>query len=265
MMAAHQVLILKEAQEMKTLKELDKYIEKPLKTTILAICHKYKKFDSRTKFGKLLKKKAFVFESKKLYDNQLPDWIKQFLKEKGFAILPAATSLITEYLGTDLSKVVNELEKLVINLPAGTKITDKHIQEHIGISKDYNVFELQKALGQRQASKAQQIINYFGANPRKNPMVVIIASLYNYFSKIYMLHFLKKATNQELMKSLRVNSSFFLKEYRQTAHNYNRRQTEQVLSLLKTYDLKSKGVNFNNVSTSENELMKEMIWQILNA
>ncbi len=264
MMASHQVLILKEAQEMKTLASLDKYIEKPLETTILVICHKHKKFDSRTKFGKLVKSKALVFESKKLYENQLPDWIKQFLKEKGFAIQPAATALIAEYLGTDLAKVVNELEKLAINLPVGTRIAEKHVQENIGISKDYNVFELQKALGQRQTSKAYQIINYFGANPRKNPMVIIIASLYNYFSKIYMLHFLNNTSDQHIMKSLRLSSSFFLREYRQAARNYSRQQTEQVLFLLKAYDLKSKGLGFNNVATPENELMKEMTWKILN-
>lgn len=165
MMAPHQVVIIKEAQEMRTLKELATYIEQPAQTTILVICHKHKRFDSRTKLGKLLKKKAVVFEAKKLYDNQLPDWIHNYLQDKGFSIKPAATALIAEYLGTDLSKVVNEMDKLAINLPRGTNITQQHIQSNIGISKDYNVFELQKALGQKQVTKVNRIVKYFWGKP----------------------------------------------------------------------------------------------------
>lgn len=265
MMAPYQVVILKEAQEMRTLKELNKYVEQPAQTTILVICHKHKKFDSRTKLGKLLKKNALVFESKKLYDNQLPDWIHNALAEKGFTIQPAATALMAEYLGTNLSKVVNEIDKLAINLPKGTKITTKHIQDNIGISKDYNVFELQKALGQRQTTKVNRIIHYFGTNPRKNPMVMIVGSLYNYFSKIYMLHFLRNRNDQDVLKALRLGSSFFLKEYRVSARNYNQLQTEEVLSILKEYDLKSKGVNVNTVNNPDRELMKELVWKILNS
>ncbi len=263
MMASHQVVIVKEAQEMKTLKKLQTYIENPLTTTILVICHKHKKFDARTKFGKMLTKQALVFHAKKLYDNQLPDWINNYLRDKGFAIQPAATALIAEYLGTDLSKVVNELDKLVINLPAKTTITAEHIQENIGISKNYNIFELQKALGKRQIDKSNRIIQYFSANPRKNPLVMMVGSLYNYFSKIYAYHFLKKSSEQEIMKVLKLRSAYFLSEYRNTARLYNRLQTEQVLALLKEYDLKSKGVNFNNAYLYEGELMKELVWKIL--
>ena len=264
MMAPYQVVIIKEAQEMRTLKELVTYVEQPAQTTILVICHKHKRFDSRTKLGKALKKKAVIFEAKKLYDNQLPDWIHNYLQDKGFTIKPAATALIAEYLGTDLSKVVNELDKLAINLPKGTNITQQHIQNNIGISKDYNVFELQKALGQKQVTKVNRIIKYFGANPKKNPMVMLVGSLYNYFSKIYVLHFLGNSNDQAMQKALRLSSSFFLREYKASAHNYPKRQTEKVLAILKEYDLKSKGVDNNTMSNPDSELMKEMVWRILN-
>lgn len=264
MMAPYQVVIIKEAQEMRTLKDLASYVVQPAATTLLVICYKHKRFDSRTKFGKLLKEKALVFESKKLYENQLPSWIQNHLKEKGFTIEQAATALISEYLGADLSKVVNELEKLAINLPKGTRITTKHVQGNIGISKDYNIFELQKAIGLRQVTKANKIIQYFGANPRKNPMVMLVGSLYNYFSKIYVLHSIGSQVDSEIQKALRLSSSFFLKEYRASAKHYNRLQTEKVISILKEYDLKSKGVDYNTVNNPERELMKEMIWKILN-
>ncbi len=263
MMASHQVVIVKEAQEMRTLKELQSYVEKPLDTTILVLCHKHKKFDGRTKFGKTVNKNALVFESKKLYDNQLPDWISKYLKDKGFTIEPNASALMAEYLGTDLAKVSNELDKLVINLPPKSAITSQQIQDNIGISKDYNIFELQKALGQRQTAKANRIAQHFAANTRKNPLVMMVGSLYNYFSKIYSLHFLRSASEQDLLKALKLKSAYFLKEYRATARHYNRSQTESVLALLKEYDLKSKGVDFNNAYLYEGELMKELVWRIL--
>lgn len=263
MMAPYQVVIVKEAQEMRTLKELVTYVEKSAETTILVLCHKHKRFDSRTKLGKVLKKKAVLFASKKLYDNQLPDWIHNYLSQKEFTIKPAASALIAEYLGTDLSKVVNELDKLAINLPKGTTITQQHIQQNIGISKDYNIFELQKALGQKQVTKANRIVQYFGANPKKNPMVMLVSSLYNYFSKIYMLHFLRNSGDQAILKALKLGSSYFLREYKTAARNFSKPQTEKILSILKEYDLKSKGVDNNTMSNPDSELMKELVWRIL--
>ena len=261
MMASHQVVILKEAQDMKGLQELQPYIEKAVPTTILVICHKHKKLDSRTKFAKSLKKHAVLFESKKLYDNQVPDWIADYLKSKKMTTKPSAAQLIAEYLGTNLSKIANELNKLAINLDEGTKIDEKHIQENIGISKDYNVFELQKALGMRDVLKANRIIQYFIANPRKNPLVMIIGTLYNYFSKIYMLHFLRNLPDRELSNALKLRSDYFLREYKSTARNYNLAKTQNVISVLKEYDLKSKGVDSD--ATPEGELMKEMVYKIL--
>ena len=261
--AERQVVILKEAQEMRTLKELQSYIEKPLGSTILVIAHKHKRFNFNSKFGKALKEHALVFESKPLYDNQAPDWIVSYLKNKRLKIKPAAAALVAEYLGTELSRISNELDKLAINLPAGTEITEQHIEENIGISKDYNVFELQKALGRRDLLKVNRIVNYFAANPKKNPLPVVMGSLYNYFSKVYMLHFLKDTPERELLGALKLDSSYFLRDYREAARNYPLRKTEQVIALLSEFDLKSKGVGYNHTGKPEGELLKELAWRIL--
>jgi len=263
MMASHQVVILKEAQEMKTLKELLPYIERPVPTTILVICFKHKKFDGRTKFGKLVKKKALIFESKKLYDNQIPDWIQSYLKDKKLSISPSAAALVAEYLGENLSKVSNELDKLAINLAAGTEVNEKHIQEQIGISKEYNVFELQKALGTKNVVKSNRIINYFISNPKKNPLVVVVGTLFNFFSKVYLTHFLKNSSEREMMEKLGVRHAFFLKDYKLAARNYPYQQSQNVISILREYDLKSKGVD--RVNATDGDLMKEMVFKILHA
>jgi len=263
MMASHQVVILKEAQEMKTLKELLPYINKPVHTTILVICFKHKKFDGRTKFGKLVKQKALTFESKKLYDNQIPDWIQSYLKDKKLTISPSASALVAEYLGENLSKVSNELDKLAINLTPGTEVNEKHIQEQIGISKEYNVFELQKALGTKSVVKSNRIINYFISNPKKNPLVVVVGTLFNFFSKVYLTHFLKNNSEREMMEKLGVRHAFFLKDYKLAARNYPFQQSQNVISILKEYDLKSKGVD--RVNATEGDLMKEMVFKILHS
>ena len=263
MMASHQVVVLKEAQEMKTLKELMPYIERPVHSTILVICFKHKKFDGRTKFGKLVKQKALVFESKKLYDNQIPDWIQSYLKDKKLSISPSAAALVAEYLGENLSKVSNELDKLAINLAPGTEVNEKHIQEQIGISKEYNVFELQKALGTKNVVKSNRIINYFISNPKKNPLVVVVGTLFNFFSKVYLTHFLKNSSEREMMEKLGVRHAFFLKDYKLAARNYPYQQSQNVISILKEYDLKSKGVD--RVNATDGDLMKEMIFKILHS
>lgn len=263
MMAQHQLVILKEAQEMRSLGNLISYVENPTPTTILVICHKHKRFNMNTKFGKMLKSKAVVFQSKPLYDNQVPDWISKYLKKKKLQVQPEAAELLAEYLGTSLSKVVNELDKLRLNLPEGTVVTSKHIEDNIGISKDYNVFELQKALSQRDVLKSNRIVNYFAANPKKNALPAVISSLYNYFSKVYMLHFLKQLPEGELLSALQLRSAFFLREYRAAARAFPLRKTEHVLSLLKEFDLKSKGVDYVSTGKPDGQLLKELIWKIL--
>lgn len=262
-MSERQVVIIKEAQEMKSLPDLMTYIEKPLDSTLLVICHKHKPFNLNSKFGKLLKEKALVFDAKELYDNQVPDWITTYLKEKKRRINAPAANLIAEYLGTELSKIANELDKLALNLPTDTEVQEKHVEEHIGISKDYNVFELQKALGTRDVLKANRIVNYFAANPRKNPLPVVLGSLYNFFSKIYMLHFVRNLSEKEMLEALQLRSAYFLKDYRSALPHFPLAKTQQVIGFLKEYDLKSKGVDYNSTGKEEGELLKELVWRIL--
>lgn len=262
-MAERQVVIVKEAQEMKSLPDLMSYVEKPLDSTILVICHKHKNYNLNSKFGKLLKERALVFEAKELYENQVPDWIVAYLKDKELKIKPNAANLIAEYLGTELSKIANELDKLALNLPTGTEVNDKQVEENIGISKEYNVFELQKALGTRDVLKANRIVQYFASNPRKNPLVVVIGSLYNFFSKVYMLHFVRNLSEKEMLEALQLRSAYFLKDYRSALPHFPLQKTAQVIGLLKEYDLKSKGVDYNSTGKEEGELLKELVWRIL--
>lgn len=263
MMAPYQVVILKEAQEMKSFKELQNYFEKPANTTILVIAYKHKKMNLNTSFGKVVKKNAQVFESKSLYDNQMPDWIQTYLASKKLKVTPEASVLIGEYLGTNLSKVTNELDKLAINLAPGTTVSEQHIEENIGISKDYNVFELQKALATKDLVKANRIVQYFIANPRKNPLPMVLGAMYNYFSKVYMLHSLKNVPESELLSALKLRSAYFLKEYRMAAKSFPGSKIIKILDLLKEFDMKSKGVGYINTGKVEGELLKELVWKIL--
>lgn len=263
MMSERQVVILREAQEMKTLGDLSGYAENPMPSTVFVVCHKHKKYDMRSKLAKALSARGVVFESKKLYDNQVPDWIAGYCKSKKLGIETPAAALLAEYLGTDLAKIANELEKLTLNLPAGTAINAAHIQEFIGISKDYNVYELQRAFATRDLPRIARIEQYFASNIRKNPLIVTIASLFSYFSKVYMLHFMKGSSDADMVKALELRSDWFLKEYKLAAAQYTRGQTEQILHLLKEYDLRSKGVDTDTTNTGEEELMKELFFKIL--
>lgn len=264
MMSERQVVILREAQEMKGLAELAAYVENPMLSTVFVVCHKHKKFDMRTKAGKALQgKNTVLLESKRLYDNQVPDWISGYCKTKKLGIEPQGAALLAEYLGSDLDRIANELDKLVLNLPAGTAVTPAHVQEYVGINKDYNVFELQKAFATRDLPKIARIREHFASNIRRNPLIVTIGSLYTYFSKVYMLHSIKNSSDAEMVKTLELRSEWFLKEYKLAANNYSPAQTAHVISLLKEYDLRSKGVDNDTTSTGEEELMKELFWKIL--
>ncbi len=261
MMAERQVIIIKEAQEMKEFNKLEAYFQNPTPTTLLLICHKHKKIRGNTKVGKLLSKNAVLFESKKLYDNKVPDWISKQLKSKGYSILPQASLLISEYLGTNLSKVSNELDKLIVNIPKETTITIEHVQQNIGISKDYNVFELQNALGSKSVEKASRITNYFVANPKSGPLPMVVGTLFNYFSKVYVLSSIIHSPESDQLQALGLRSNWFLKDYKRAVKNYGRPKLEEVIHLLKEYDLKSKGVNRDN--TTDGELLKELTYKIL--
>ncbi len=261
MMASHQVVILKEAQAMRTIANLESYVQNPMPTTILVIAHKYKKLDKRTKFYKALSKHALIFESKKLYENKVGGWIQNYLKDKKREIDAPSLALMVEYLGNDLSKISNELDKMCLNVPAGTTINADHIHKNIGISKDYNVFELQNALGSKNALKTQRIVNYFIANPKSNPFVMVVATLYNYFSKIYMGHFCKNLGDREFAQKIGLRSAYFVKDYKTGMKYYPLKKTEKIISLLREYDLKSKGVNSS--STPPGELLRELVFKIL--
>jgi len=262
MMANYQVVIVKEAQNIKNIDDLIHYAGNPLKSTLLVINYKYKSLDKRKKLYKAINENGILFNTKKLYDNEVPRWINTYLKNKNRTIDPGAGMLLTEYLGNDLSKIANELDKLIITLPDGEfNITNTHIERNIGISKDYNNFELNKALGQKNVLKANRIVNYFSHNQKDNPFTMTIAMLYSYFSKILTFHFIKnKSDKRNVAASLKVNP-FFVGDYSNAAKRYNPKKTVEIISLLREYDLKSKG--YNNVSTSHGELLKELVYKIL--
>lgn len=261
MMSERQVVILKEAQAMRGIAELEGYIKSPLDSTLFVVCYKGKKIDKRSAFGKMLSKQTAYLNAEKVKDYKLADWISSYVKSKGLSIGPVGAKLLSDSLGTDLSKVSNELNKLALIVPKGEEITPAIIQSNIGISKDFNVFELQNALGKKDHRKAHEIINYFGANNRSNPLIMTISSLYGFFSKIFLLHYLPDKSSDKVASALKVHP-FFVKDYMNAARNYNRRKLVNIISDLREIDLKLKGVG--NVSASEADLGKELVARILN-
>lgn len=276
MMSDHQVVIVKEAQNLRELsrggddevskpvtgaaQQLVAYVQNPQPTTILVFCYKYKTPDKRSALVKALQKNTVFIETKKMYDNQLPDWIGNHVSEKGYKISPKSSFLMAEFLGNDLAKIDNEVNKLIINLKPGEEISSDLIQNNIGISKDYNVFELQNALGKRDVLKANQIVNYFASNEKEHPMIMTLSSLYGYFSKILRYHFLSDKSKFAAAKELGVNP-YFVDGYAQAAALYHTPKLKKIFSVLKEYDLKSKGVD--NASIDQGELLKEMVFRIL--
>jgi len=261
MMASHQVVIIKEAQSLKKIDDLIYYIEKPLLSTILVLNYKYKALDKRTKLYKALENQAVYFESQRLRDYQVPAWIEKYLMTQGIKTDPNASALLTEYLGTDLHKIVNELNKLIITFPAGKPvITSSLIEKNIGISKDYNNFELQKAVGEKNVLKANMIVHYFANNPKDNPITLSIASLFSYFSKLLTYHYLADKSKNNVAAVLKINP-YFVKDYEVSASKYNASKTVQIISLLRLYDMKSKG--FGDLSSEPGDLLKELVFKIL--
>jgi DNA polymerase-3 subunit delta len=259
-MAERQVVIVKEAQDMKNPEELQPYIEYPSMTTVLVLCFKYKKLDKRKLFVKAIEKKGIVFESQKIYENKIPDWIRAQVKAKGYEIQPKAALMLTECLGSDLTRIVNEINKLLINIPSGTEIDDTLVAKYVGVHKDYNVFELQKALGNREVFRANQIVAYFASNPKENPLNKVLSILYIYFLKVLMYHQLKDKSRNAAAAALSVNP-YFVQDYLTAAQNYTSSQVMRIISCLREYDLKSKGVD--NLSADDGELLKELVFKIL--
>jgi len=261
MMAERQVVIVKEAQDLsRTIEKLAQYAANPQPSTVLVINYKYKKIDKRKALYKAINKVGVVYESKKMYENQVSDWIRRVLAGQNYNISPKAAQMLVEFLGTNLSKIDNELSKLKIVLPEGTQITPEHIEENIGISKDYNNFELRKAVGQRNVLKAHQIAKYFAENPKDNPMVVTVALLFNFFSQLLHLHGMSDKNPRSVASALKVNP-YFVNEYLDAAKNYPMRKVSYVIGVLREFDVKSKGVGSN--STPQGDLLKELLVKVL--
>ncbi len=261
MMAERQVVIVKEAQDLsRTIEKLAQYVDNPQPSTVLVINYKYKKLDKRKALYKAINKVGVVFESKKLYENQVADWIRRVLSGQNYNISPKASQMLVEFLGTDLSKIDNELNKLKIVLPEGTQITPEHIEENIGISKDFNNFELRKAVGERNVLKAHQIAKYFADNPKDNPMVVTVALLFNFFSQLLHLHGMSDKSPRSVASALKVNP-YFVNEYLTAARNYPMRKVSSVIGLLREFDVKSKGVGAN--ALPQGDMLKELLVRMI--
>lgn len=263
MMGDHLVVIVKEAQNVKDIESIADYLDKLPSTTILIINYKYKKLDKRRALAKYIDKKGVLFESKKLYDDNIPQWIVKYLAAKKYNITPKAAQMLADFLGNDLHKVRNELEKLMVALPPTKRIDDVDVEYNIGISKDFNIFELQKAIGNKDFVKATQIINYFGDNPNDNPIFMTIAVLYGYYTKLLKLHFSADKSKNTVATILGVNP-FFVNDYLVAARNYSWTACMNCIAVLREYDLKAKGYNSTS-DTTQKELYREMLYKLINS
>ncbi|MFO8148050.1 MAG: DNA polymerase III subunit delta [Bacteroidota bacterium] len=261
MMAERQLVIVKEAQDLsRSIEKLESYAENPQPTSVLVFCYKYKKIDKRKKLYKTISKTGIIFESKRLYENQIAGWIQNTLKSRDYAISPKAAQMLVEFLGVDLGKIDNELQKLQLITPKGTLISPELIEENIGISKDFNNFELRKAIGIKDEVKAHQIINYFSQNPKDNPMVVTVTLLFSYFSQILQYHGLSDQSKSNVAKVLKVNP-YFVSDYVVAARNYPMKKVSGIISYLRDADVKGKGVGAANVG--QGDLLKELLVKIM--
>lgn len=260
MFGEKQVVILKEAQQMRDVEKLEAYIASPLASTILVVAHKEKKIDGRSKLAKHLKQNAVYVATKKMYDSQLPEWTNELVQSKGYTISKKALALLVDHIGNDISRINNEIDKLLINLTNRKNITEEDIEEYVGISKEYNVFELQEALQRKDIAKAMNIIQYFESNPKAAPIQLVLPSLYNFFSKVYMLSSVKGADDKTAAAAIGV-SPFFMKDYKVAAGNYGFSGAENALLLLHHYNLRSVGVN--DAGTEDASLLKEMVVKMM--
>ncbi len=270
MMSNYQVIIVREAQEMKPglgAKNIDDdkdplaaYFLNPVPSTLLVLCYKYKNLDKRTKLFKSIEKTGVVYESKKIYDNKVHEWIEKYLADLGYKIQPKAANLMADSLGNDLSRVANECDKLLINIKKGETIDTHHIETNIGISKDFNVFELLDAMGQRNFLKASRIVNYFRSNPKSNPFILTIANFYGFFSKLLIYHALEDKSKMNVASALKVNP-FFVGDYERAAKNYSTTKLISIVNLLRDSDLKSKGINSS--IGDDGEFLRELVYKIM--
>jgi DNA polymerase-3 subunit delta len=260
MFAERQVVLLKEAQQMRDLEKLEAYIEKPLVSTVFVVSYKEKKVDGRSKLAKLLKEKAELFTTRKKYDNELPSWTNELVLSKGYTIAQKALLLLVDHIGNDLSRIENEIDKLLVNLSGRKNITEDDIERYVGVSKEYNVFELQDAFAKKDKVKAIRIIQYFESNPKAGPIQLILPSLYNFFSKAYMIFGHTGMDEKGIAAAIGVNA-YFVKDYLAAARNYNYEGVESALLLLHSYNLKSIGIH--SAATADASLLKEMTVKIM--
>lgn len=260
MMADRQVVIVKEAQELsRTIDKLESYAENPQPTTVLVIAYKYKTLDKRKKLTKTIEKNGLLFESKKLYENQVAAWISRVLKPKDYSIEPKAAAMLVEFLGTDLSRISNELDKLQIILPKGTVINPNHIETNIGFSKDFNQFEFRKAIGDRNELQSYRIAQHFSQNKKEYPIVLTIGMVFGFFSSILQYHGLKDKSPGNVSKVIKVNP-YFLKDYDVALKNYPMKKVSAIVAKLREIDVKSKGVGANQLN--DEDLYKELLTTI---
>lgn len=259
MFSDKQVVILKEAQQMKDVDKLEAYVAKPLASTIFVVAHKEKKVDGRSKLAKLLKDKAEVLSTKKMYDNELPAWTQSFIEKKGYQPTQKAVHLLVDHIGNDLSRIANEIDKVILNLGNRKTINEDDIENFVGISKEYNVFELQNAVGKKNLAKALQIVQYFEGNPKAAPIQLVLPSLYSYFSKVFML-FGAQGDDKAVAAQTGINA-WFLKDYKATASAYGYDGVQSALLLMHHYNLRSVGVG--DVGTEDGSLLKEMIYKMM--
>jgi DNA polymerase III subunit delta len=261
MMAERQVIIVKEAQDLaKSIDKLETYAENPQLTTTLVICYKYKKLDKRKKVYKAVSKTGVLFEGKRLYENQISGWIQKTLKSRDYQISPKAAQMLVEFLGTDLGKIDNELQKLQLITPPGSTISPELIEDNIGISKDFNNFELRNAIGERDDFKAHRIINYFAQNQKDHPMVVTVSLLYSYFAQVLQYHGLADKSKANVAKTLKVNP-FFVKDFELAARNYPMKKASVAIEYLREADVRGKGVGA--AGTPAGDLLKELLVKIM--
>jgi DNA polymerase III subunit delta len=255
MNADRQIVIVKEAQTMKDIGKLDVYLENPVPTTILVIAHKYKKFDGRTVLTKLIQKKGIYFTSDVIKEYNIKTWITNYLSEKKLKAAPAVVETLSVYLGTDLQKIINEIDKVLLNVPDAKELTADLVEKYIGISREYNVFELPNTILNADVEKTFRMLNYFIANPKDAPMVMVLGSLFNNFQKLYAYHFVANSSQGEIASALKI-SPYFVKDYIGFARRYNLQKTEMALLIIKDYNLKALGVEN---SASQEGLLKELI------
>lgn len=261
MFSERQVVLLKEAQQMRDVEKLEPYVENPLSSTIFVVSYKEKKVDGRTKFAKALAKNGVVISTKKMYDDKLPEWTNELIQSKGLSITPKALMLLVDHIGNDLSRIENEIDKLSINLGQRKKISEEDIEEYIGVSKEFNVFELQDALASKDLPKAIRIIQYFESNPKAAPIQLVLPSLYTFFSKVFMIFGLNTSDEKAIATALNMRSSFFVKDYMKAAKLYSYTGIEKALLLFHQYNLRSIGIH--DAGTSDAALLKEMVVKMM--